>query len=150
MKQAGTLEGNDINNALHVNRKWTKKSFKAPFKPACFSSALLQVPFTLSDWTTLHNQGADKPWLPNNSCIPFRQVHREDRNARPSCGAGCFPARPSQWNPTPSRSCAPQQPLHFLRGNYDFSLLYSQLFRITIYCTSEGANINILNSFHNT
>ena len=73
-----------------------KKSFKALLKLERFSSALLQVPFTLSDWTVLHNRGADKSWLPNKSWIPFRQVHAEDRDTGPRWGAATSPRRPDQ------------------------------------------------------
>ena len=73
-----------------------KKSFKALLKLERFSSALLQVPFTLSDWTVLHNRGADKSWLPNKSWIPFRQVHAEDRDTGPRWGAAASPGRPDQ------------------------------------------------------
>lgn len=73
-----------------------KKSFKALLKLERFSSALLQVPFTLSDWTVLHNRGADKSWLPNKSWIPFRQVHAEDRDTGPRWGAAASPQRPDQ------------------------------------------------------
>ena len=73
-----------------------KKSFKALLKLERFSSALLQVPFTLSDWTVLHNRGADKSWLPNKSWIPFRQVHAEDRDTGPRWGAAASPQRPDR------------------------------------------------------
>lgn len=106
-----------------------KKSFKALLKLECFSSALLQVPFTLSDWTILHNRGADKSWLPNNSCIPFRQVHGEDRNARPSWGAAGLPQRPNPWNLMPPHFLCQKKKweLHFLVCNWPFPPMFSKV-----------------------